>query len=375
MSSEQCATLLALMAIGAVEQTPGGCSVSFHNLYGKDKTNQNSQKLKCLLGYFEAFRASTVNSLVSFYRNFAPKAIVYRGDAFMSVRVETYLKDRYGQPIGLMDERFENSPKTGWKYSYVDFANALIGGGVLGRGMVQEEILFLEHPECIVARCLCAKMAPSEAIIIKGVRNWNHGHGYGSSYKYNGSSAQDPVPCDNRGFLMRTFICIDAQYFGNSKLKPNQYKSAAIFRELKKAYAGFSSVGVTEEIVTGNWGCGVFGGDSMLKACIQILAANRAKRTALHFCCYTDDKLFRQLKDLNHHLYYNKYSEDLYLKALLLCGAACARTRTLFDITIGFIPTLERLKSEQARRIKAAKARQNKAAKATQNKKPRTRRR
>ncbi|KAL3312163.1 hypothetical protein Ciccas_009251, partial [Cichlidogyrus casuarinus] len=338
--------------MGAVRMTRGGCSVSFHNLYSADATNQNSQKLKCLFGYFEALRQSTVNSLVSFYRNVAPKMIVYRGDAFMSVQIETYLKDSSDQPIGLMDKRFENSLEIGCKYTYVDFANALIGGGVLGRGMVQEEILFLEHPECIVARCLCAKMAPSEAIIIKGARHWNYGHGYSSSYQYDGSSAQDPVPCDNRGFLMRTFICIDAQYFGNSKLKPNQYKSAAIYRELKKvgsrfwlifcqAYAGFSSVGVTEEIVTGNWGCGVFGGDPMLKACIQILAANRAKRKALHFCCYTDDKLFEELNKLAQYLTSTRVSEAAYLKALLLQGAACVTNKGTFSISSGFIPILQ----------------------------------
>ena len=35
-------------------------------------------------------------------------------------------------------------------YYIVDFANKKIGGGVLGNGSVQEEILFLIHTELIV---------------------------------------------------------------------------------------------------------------------------------------------------------------------------------------------------------------------------------
>lgn len=38
----------------------------------------------------------------------------------------------------------------------VDFANKNIGGGVLGFGSVQEEILFVIHPELIVSVLLTA---------------------------------------------------------------------------------------------------------------------------------------------------------------------------------------------------------------------------
>ena len=36
-----------------------------------------------------------------------------------------------------------------------DFANMWIGGAVLGKGCVQEEILFLEKPECLCAILFC----------------------------------------------------------------------------------------------------------------------------------------------------------------------------------------------------------------------------
>lgn len=37
----------------------------------------------------------------------------------------------------------------------VDFANKSLGGGVLGNGAVQEEILFVIFPECLVSKIIC----------------------------------------------------------------------------------------------------------------------------------------------------------------------------------------------------------------------------
>ena len=41
----------------------------------------------------------------------------------------------------------------------VDFANELLGGGVLRMGMVQEEIMFLVIPECLIGLPISARMA------------------------------------------------------------------------------------------------------------------------------------------------------------------------------------------------------------------------
>lgn len=40
----------------------------------------------------------------------------------------------------------------------IDFANKNIGGGVLNRGAVQEEILFSIFPELIFMVCVCFEM-------------------------------------------------------------------------------------------------------------------------------------------------------------------------------------------------------------------------
>lgn len=50
----------------------------------------------------------------------------------------------------------------------VDFASSWIGGGVLGSGLVQEEILFLMNPELIVARLFTEKLQDNECLVITG---------------------------------------------------------------------------------------------------------------------------------------------------------------------------------------------------------------
>lgn len=54
-------------------------------------------------------------------------------------------------------------------YVQVDFANSLIGGGVLGSGLLQEEILFVINPELIVARLFTEKLEDNECLIITGL--------------------------------------------------------------------------------------------------------------------------------------------------------------------------------------------------------------
>lgn len=50
----------------------------------------------------------------------------------------------------------------------VDFAASMVGGGVLGRGLVQEEIRFMQCPELIVSRLFTEKLADNECLRITG---------------------------------------------------------------------------------------------------------------------------------------------------------------------------------------------------------------
>ena len=74
---------------------------------------------------------------------------------------------------------------------------------------------------------------------------------------------------------------------------PVQYSLPWCRREVVKAWAAFSAPDrppdqkqredVRFGIASGNWGCGVFGGDKLLKALLQAVAATLADRPLLEY--------------------------------------------------------------------------------------------
>jgi len=149
-------------------------------------------------------------------------------------------------------------------------------------GCVQEEILFLIKPECLVSLQLCAKMDPNESIVISGAEQFSRYEGYASSFKYAGPFIPDSpaIPMNHDlDCLDQHIIAIDAVV----SFHCNQFSEEMILRDLQKAYAGFSSSAqslpeVVEYIATGNWGCGAFGGNRALKFFEQLMAATAAGR-------------------------------------------------------------------------------------------------
>jgi hypothetical protein len=188
-----------------------------------------------------------------------------------------------------------------------------IGGGVIGKGCVQEEIRFITCPELIVARLFVEQLADNEALVVQGVEQFANYEGYQDSFKCTGSfyDVQASVEkrilvaidaldlpqilkdqksaCKYRHSLsnvlkqvlmvMIVVLCnllaeIFCTQYGYTKGKMEnfmtraldlglyQYCPAAINRELMKAYAGFSchGIGIPDElpIASGNWGGGCF---------------------------------------------------------------------------------------------------------------------
>lgn len=54
-------------------------------------------------------------------------------------------------------------------------------------------------------------------------------------------------------------------------------------------------------VATGNWGCGAFGGDTRLKALLQIMAASESGRDVAYFT-FGDAELMRDVSDLHTFL-------------------------------------------------------------------------
>ena len=195
-----------------------------------------------------------------------------------------------------------------------------IGGGVLGHGCVQEEILFSCCNECVASLLFCERMEENESLLIIGAERFSTYTGYGSGFRFAGPwTGTEAMGVDDLGRPrgLRAILAIDAIPFGK---RIAQWTEDKIARELLKAYAGFSvpthilspsssslsssptplDAEVYSALSTGNWGCGAFNGDVPLKAFIQLIAAALSGRTVRYFTF--GDKAAKGLGECVAHL-------------------------------------------------------------------------
>ncbi|XP_010277848.1 PREDICTED: poly(ADP-ribose) glycohydrolase 1-like isoform X3 [Nelumbo nucifera] len=237
----------------------------------------------------------------------------------------------------------------------VDFANKYIGGGALHRGCVQEEICFMINPELIISMLFLPSMADNEAIEIVGAERFSNYTGYASSFRFSGDyQDRKPTDLMGRRktriiaidalcnpklrqyrleFLLRETNKAFCGFFDQSKChlyqkmfqeapgtnnlnkdakevnnKPGnamldetpstseeQEKGASGAELIENSYSEPSSQYAESQenigVVTGNWGCGAFGGDPELKTIVQWLAASQALRPFISHCTFGEEAL------------------------------------------------------------------------------------
>ena len=136
--------------------------------------------------------------------------------------------------------------------------------------------------------------------------------------------------------LPSNIIAIDAEDF--SRPGKNQYDKEWVKREIVKAYAGISSTNENSEIVTGNWGCGIFRGDHQLKFMIQWIAGSLAGRHIVH-CPYGEEK--RIFANVNKEKFMEKIKgkkvEEIYNNLLEACTQKMFYGRNDLIETINFL--------------------------------------
>ncbi|KAL5716102.1 poly(ADP-ribose) glycohydrolase [Ranunculus cassubicifolius] len=307
--------------------------------------SQNQEnKIMCLIHYFERICSCMPLGFVSFERRVLPES-----DSCLSV---SYPKPNFWRRSkvalccfevrhsGLIEDQLNEALE-------VDFANRYLGGGALSRGCVQEEIRFMINPESIVGMLFLPSMEDNEAIEIVGAERFSSYTGYASTFRFAGDYL-DKKPIDCTGRRKTWIVAIDAL----CNAKRRQYAVEYLLREINKAFCGFldqskyhcyqklfqddgqahgsnAHAEISEElnkspstaarcnedpmdwtqtspheinsknldgrdnigIVTGNWGCGAFGGDPELKSVIQWLAASQALRPFIFYHTFQDDSL------------------------------------------------------------------------------------
>jgi len=238
--------------------------------------NQRDQmfKLRCLVNYFLCVSRGVGPSSGTVK---VSRHVISITDALRSFSDDALLNNK--DPISKMkasDGKIEEQENC----AHTDFANKAIGGGVLRGGCVQEEIMFMICPECLISMIMCPNMDANESIRISGFTQYSSYSGYSRRTKWVGKFGEtvDDHPEES--------CAIDALMHPMH----SQYTTPfGIRREILKAYIGFRDL-EHDNVATGNWGSGAFGGDPQLKLFLQWIAASLAKKDVI-YCKFTDRRM------------------------------------------------------------------------------------
>ncbi|XP_037340199.2 poly(ADP-ribose) glycohydrolase [Pungitius pungitius] len=293
-------------------------SINFNSLLGQ-WSERKKEKLRAVLHYFHVVteEKSKPEGLVTFERR-----CVRDSDLVNWGSCKDKMNKLYVSSHGTIETH-------GTGLLQVDFASSWIGGGVLGSGLVQEEILFLMNPELIVSRLFTEKLADNECLMVTGSQQFSSYSGFGDSFEWAGPH-QDPLFRDTWARLQRRIVAIDAEHF---KQRRDQYNMISVRRELNKAFCGFRRRDVDEpDVATGKWGCGAFNGDPQLKATIQLMAAAAARR-GLAFFTFGDEELELGLRRTHHLLVEEGVTVEKLFRLLEdFCAAQQASGRSHVDL-------------------------------------------
>ncbi|ESN94950.1 hypothetical protein HELRODRAFT_184479, partial [Helobdella robusta] len=113
----------------------------------------------------------------------------------------------------------------------VDFAIKLVGGGVLGRGCVQEEMRFLICPDLIVARLFTEELDDNECLLVTGAERFSSYECYSHTFKWS-RPYHDAALFDKHGRRLTQVVAMDALHFTEENEQLTEEKTA---RELNKA--------------------------------------------------------------------------------------------------------------------------------------------
>jgi poly(ADP-ribose) glycohydrolase len=238
-----------------------------------------------------------------------------------------------------MDDYF-NSQTDDTKVFHMDFANRSIGGGVLGRGCVQEEIKFSVYTELIGVMILLllllggkGELKDCEGLLVEGVSRYSITEGYGrQSFKF-------VSPCDRRQ-IRQNVLVLDAKDYSFTDSPLSQFTMKEINREILKLSAGLSLLTTTtttthsvqkRELVTGNWGCGAFGGNVQLKSLLQLMCAAEYGVDSVVYFTFGDQR-FYDTESSGYDIHPLEFVYERIIKNRMT-------TKQLYDLLLEYTPS------------------------------------
>ncbi|ETV75383.1 hypothetical protein H257_10235 [Aphanomyces astaci] len=211
--------------------------------------------------------------------------------------------------VNLMETSMESAADA---TRFVNFANQDLHIHRIIPSGTQEEVLFSCAPEAFVAIGLCPRMTSDQVIMIRNVRRFVEYTGYLSSFKFL------RLVGTRRVF---DILSIDA-------VTRSHYTVASVDRDVRKATLAMLP---TDEkhgrggVVTGHWGCGVFGGNKTHKFIQQWVAASRANVPMLHYSVFGDVQLMNFLRQVEAAIRAREWTiDDVATRLLSNYSAMCA---------------------------------------------------
>lgn len=172
---------------------------------GAERSAIKAEKIKCVLEYFLHVSSKIENkqemdSLISFERRCLPSA--FQPDWAKS-----------NQTLCEISASTDGVIEDAEGHLQVDFANKYIGGGILGQGMVQEEIRFAMCPDLFVSRLFTEALRDNEVMVITGAKQFNDYSGYRTTFKLKRVETPKPLDRDKYGRELVTLVAMDALKF------------------------------------------------------------------------------------------------------------------------------------------------------------------
>ncbi|UJR35086.1 hypothetical protein I4U23_027861 [Adineta vaga] len=268
--------------------TAGYGNIDLSRLYNSFDKDLSMARIRCLIEYFRlSSQENDPNREISIERYF------YRNELPNWNEQDLLIES---SKIHISTDRMEDSTEAD---GFVDFANKHIHIHRIIPSATQEEVLFSCCPEAFISILVCETLLDDEIVILRGCKRFIEYTGYADTFNYHGHY-------QNSGHI-QDILVIDACYSG-------QFTEENIDRDLGKAWAGFMK-SKDSIISTGNWGCGVFGGDLTFKFLQQLCAAMILGKQVqrLDYSAYHDESLAMDLKDLLERLEKKKKTvTDIY---------------------------------------------------------------